>query len=108
MSSGCRRLRYPSRRLACDEQHGALRPLGQFRRNLAKEQLVAGSRIYAHHQKIVVTHLEMMEDGVLWRPDATHRALDLDTIMFPQSNNLADDGVRTGRRCECSAEAVLP
>ena len=95
ISSECRLLGYRGRRLARDEQHGAFRPLEQFRRNLAKEELVAGSRTYAHHQKIMATLAEMMEDDVLWCADAAHRALDLDSIMFPQSDNLADDGVST-------------
>ena len=108
ISSECRLLGYRGRWLARDEQHGAFRPLEQFRWNLAKEELVAGSRTDTHHQKIMATLVEMMEDGVLWCADAVHRALDLDSIMFPQSDNLADDGVGTRRRCERSAEAVLP
>ena len=103
ISCECRRLGYRGRRLAGDEQHGAFRPLEQFRRNLAKEELVAGSRTYAHHQKIMATLVEMMEDGVLWCADAAHRALDLDSIMVTQSDNLTDDSVGTRRRCERSA-----
>ena len=108
ISSEWRRVGYWGRGLAGDEQHGAFRPLEQFRRNLAKEEVVAGSRTYTYHQKTVATLVELMENGVLRCAGAAHGALDPDSIMFPQLDNLADDGVGTRRRCERGTEAMLP
>ena len=83
ISFECRRLGYLRRWFARDEQHGAFRPFEQFRRNLTKEELVAGSRTYTHHQKIMAIPVEMIEDGVLWCAAAAHRTFYLNTIMFP-------------------------
>ena len=48
---GLARLGLRSRRLVCDEQDRAFRPLEQLRRNLAKEKLVAGPRAHADHRR---------------------------------------------------------
>ena len=101
-------LRRRGGRLNGDEENRALRPLEQFRRNLTEEKLVARPRAYAHHQEIVTTDLELTENGFLRRADAAHRAFHLDAIRIAQPNDLADDGVGAGRRCECGADVTPP
>ena len=102
------RLRHRGGRLTRDEENRAFRPLEEFRRNLTEEKLVARPRAYAHHQEIMTRDFELAENGFLRRADAAHRAFHLDPIRIAQPDNLADDGVGAGRRCECGADLALP
>src|ERR1700730_3934453 len=101
-------LRRRGGRLNGDEENRAFRPLEQLRGDLTEEKLVARPRAYAHHQEIVTSDLELAEDGCLRRADAAHRAFHLDPIRIAQPDDLANDGVGAGRRCECGADLAPP
>ena len=81
---GLARFRLRRRRLACNEENRAFCPLEQGRRNLAKEQLVAGPRAFPHHQKVMLADFELSQNGFLRRPDAARRASHLDPIMISE------------------------
>ena len=105
---GFTRLGLRGGRLTRDEKNRAFRPLEQLRWNLSKEKLVAGSRAYAHHQKIVATKLELTKNGFLGCLDAAHCASHSDAVMIAQPDDLADDGFSTACRRERRPDVTLP
>ena len=52
-------------RFACDEEQRTLRPREHFSGHLAKEQLIAGAGVYAHHKEIVTADGDLPEDGLV-------------------------------------------
>ena len=56
----------------------------------------------------MTSDFELAENGFLRRADPAHRAFHLDPIRIAQPDDLADNGVGAGRRCECGADLALP